>query len=111
MEVYEIRFAVVSILLLIIFISSLILQIFLSKKEGKIPGLVLPIIAFIFSFLLPLGMMVSSEGINAAFVFELFAVWLLGNIPTIIFLAIYFGCREKRKRNRQIEKMSIQDLD
>jgi len=38
-------------------------------------------------------------------------VWLLGNIPTFVFLAIYFGCRESKWRSRQIEKMNIQDLD
>ena len=38
-------------------------------------------------------------------------VFLLSNIPTIIFLAIYFACREKPKRDIEIEKMNIQDLE
>lgn len=33
------------------------------------------------------------------------------NIPTLILLAIYFASREKRKKNKEIEKMNIQDLD
>jgi len=37
-------------------------------------------------------------------------VFLTYNIPTTILLAIYFACREKQKRNRDLEKMNIQDL-
>ena len=36
--------------------------------------------------------------------------FLIYNIPTAILLAIYFACREKQKRNRDLEKMNIQDL-
>lgn len=35
---------------------------------------------------------------------------ILSNIPTLILLAIYFVCRERQKRNRQLDKMNIQDL-
>ena len=89
----------------------ILLQIFLSKKESRFPGLVLPIIAFLFSLLYPLTMTAPSEGANVGFVVQMIAVWLLGNIPTIILLAVYFGCREKRRRNKQLDKMNIQDLN
>lgn len=88
----------------------IMLQIFLSRRESKWPGLVLPIISFLFGLLYPLNMLAPSEGVNAGFAFQMILVWLLGNIPTIIFLAIYFGCRDKQRRNRQLEKMNIQDL-
>ena len=35
---------------------------------------------------------------------------ILSNIPPLILLAIYFVCRERQKRNRQLDKMNIQDL-
>ena len=38
-------------------------------------------------------------------------VFLVSNIPTIIFLAIYFACREKIKVNSELNKMNIQDLE
>ena len=41
---------------------------------------------------------------------QMLLVWLLGNVPTVVLLAIYFGCRKKNRRNRQIDKMNIQDL-
>ncbi len=89
----------------------ILLQIYLSKRESKWPGLVLPIMAFLFGLLYPLNMVAPSEGVTVGFVFQMLLVWLLGNIPTIILLAIYFGCRGKQQRNKQIDKMNIQDLD
>jgi hypothetical protein len=38
------------------------------------------------------------------------SVFLLYNIPTIVLLAIYFGCREKRRKTKALEKMRAQDL-
>lgn len=99
-------------LVVLLFIAGVIvLQIFFSKRESKWPGLELPIIAFLFGLLYPLNMMAPSDGVTVGFVFQMILVWLLGNIPTIIFLAIYFGCRGKQRRNKQLDKMNIQDLD
>ena len=73
-------------------IGIVLLQIFLSRTERKWPGLILPIISFLFGFLYPFNM---SAG---TLIWQVFFVWLLGNIPTIIFLAIYFACRPKQKQ-------------
>jgi len=98
-------------LVFLLFIAGVIvLQVFLSKKESKWPGLVLPIIAFLFGLLYPLNMIAPSEGVNAGFIFQMILVWLLGNIPTIVLLTIYFACRGKQRRNKQLDKMNIQDL-
>lgn len=99
-------------LVVLLFIAGVIvLQVFLSRKESKWSGLALPIIAFLFSLLYPLNMAAPSDGVTIGFVFQMLIVWLVGNIPTIIFLAIYWGCREKKYRHKQLEKMNIQDLD
>ena len=105
------RILIVLIFSLVLFAGVILLQIYLSKRESKWPGLVLPIIAFIFGLLYPLNMIAPSEGVTAGFIFQMILVWLLGNIPTIIFLAIYFGCRGKQRRNKQLDKMNIQDLE
>lgn len=73
-------------------IGIVLLQIFLSRTERKWPRLILPVISFLFGFLYPFNM---SAG---TLIWHVFFVWLLGNIPTIIFLAIYFACRPKRKQ-------------
>lgn len=98
-------------LVFLLFIAGVILlQVFLSKKESKWPGLVLPILAFLFGLLYPLNMIAPSKGLNASFIFQMILVWLLGNIPTIVLLTIYFACRGKQRRNKQLDKMNIQDL-
>ena len=104
------RIAVNLIITLVFFAGIIWLQIFLSKKENKWQGLMLPIISFLFGLIYPLNMVAPSDGITAGFIVQMILVWLLGNIPTIIFLTIYFGCREKQHKNKQLDKMNIQDL-
>lgn len=99
-------------LIVLLFIAGVIvLQVFLSKRESKWPGLVLPLIAFLFGLLYPLNMVAPSEGVTVGFIFQMILVWLLGNIPTIVLMAIYWNCRGKQRRNKQLEKMNIQDLN
>lgn len=104
------RIAVKLIITLILLVGIIMLQIFLSKRESKWPGLVLPMISFLFGLLYPLNMMAPPEGVTAGFVVQMIIVWLIGNIPTFVLLAIYFGCRDKYRKNKQLDKMNIQDL-
>ena len=104
------RIAVNLIITVVFFAGIIWLQIFLSKKENKWSGLMLPIISFLFGLIYPLNMVAPSDGITAGFIVQMIMVWLLGNIPTIIFLTIYFGCRGKQHKNKQLDKMNIQDL-
>ena len=116
---------------LILLAGVIILQIFLSKRENKWSGLILPMIFLIISLVAAFGMVAFQtntstslydqdgnviettiekqpvEGAVPAMVFVL----LFGNIPTVILLAIYFGCRERLKKNSEINKMNIQDLE
>ena len=104
------RITNVLILAVLVIAGIVCLQIFLSKRESKWPGLVLPILAFMFGLLYPLNMVAPAEGVTVSFIMQMILVWIMGNIPTIILLAIYFGCRGKQKRNKQLTKMTIQDL-
>ena len=100
-----------TLILAVLVIAGIVwLQIFLSKRESRWPGLVLPILAFLFGLLYPLNMIAPDEGVTVSFIIQMLIVWLMGNIPTIILLAIYFGCRGKQRRNKQLDKMNIQDL-
>lgn len=96
---------------LLFIVGVIVLQVFLSKRESKWPGLVLPIIAFFFSLLCLLNIVVPPGGVTAGFIVQMFMLWLLYNIPTAVLLAIYFGCRAKQCRKKQLDKMNIQDLD
>ena len=102
------RTAYAPIVLFILLAGTVLLQIFLSKRESKWPGLVLPAIAFLYSLLMVLNVtaMESARAVIAAVLSALIA----GNIPTLILLAIYFSCRGKVRRKSEVEKMHISDL-
>ncbi len=94
-----------------ILVGTIFLQIFLSKKESKWLGLILPGISFVFSLVAVLSLAAfpsMSAGENFGIIFITF---LLSNIPTLVLLGIYLGYREKKKSNSQLKKMNIQDLD
>ena len=94
---------------LLIFIGGLIiLQVFLSRLENKWSGLILPSISLLFSLIPVLSIAVFDRGLNIIITSVL--VFLLFNIPTAIFFTIYFYYRNKKKKNQEISKMSIQDL-
>lgn len=59
---------------------------------------------------LSLNMIVPTEGADFGFVLSMLLVWLMANIPTIVLSVIYIACREKFKKNKQLNKMNIQDL-
>ena len=104
------RITTTLILAVLVIAGIVCLQIFLSKRESRWPGLVLPVLAFLFGLLYPLNMIAPDEGTTVSFIIQMLIVWLIGNIPTIILLAIYYGCRGKQRRNKQLDKMNIQDL-
>ena len=72
----------------------------------------MPVGFFLFSLLVPLNMVGPGNGEEwGSFIGSMLVVMVIVNIPTFVFLAIYFACRGKQKRKKQMEKMNIQDLD
>lgn len=115
----------------------ILLQIYLSKKENKWVGLILPIITLCISLIAVFSIaafttmtttpqvideneMVIQEAAPentaqpiqsaSSLIFMIGSVFLLYNIPTAVLLAIYFGCREKQRQRKALEKMQAQDL-
>ena len=97
-----------TIMLLVLLAGTVLLQIFLSKRESKWPGLVLPAITFLYSVLMMLN--VTAMETARAVIAALLSAFIMGNIPTLILLAIYFVCREKRHTRSEVDKMRISDL-
>lgn len=85
------------------------LEIYLSKRENKWLGLILPMLSFLWSWIYPLQMFAPS-GITVSLILQLIVVLLLANVPTIVLMAVYFICRGKFRRKKQLAKMNIQDL-
>ncbi len=104
------------LLLLIIpfFIGLIVLQVFLCKRENKGLGLILPIIFLALSLVFVLGSIFMTGGVSVAHIPRMLVVFLLLNIPTIIFAVVYLVCKNdggKAKQKKQLDRMNIQDLD
>nr|WP_325300445.1 hypothetical protein [uncultured Dysosmobacter sp.] len=94
--------------LLIFAVGGILLQIFLSRRESKWPGLVLPLLTFLTSLLNVLA--VADTGSVSQNVLLVLTTLLIGNIPTLVLLAIYWAVREKRRVKAQMDRMNIDDL-
>lgn len=99
---------VLLVVFLVFIVGGVFLQIFLSKRESRWPGLVLPLLTFLWSLLGPLNVM--DTGSVSQNVLTVLVTLLAGNIPTLILLAIYWAVREKRRVKDQIDKMKIDEL-
>ncbi len=99
----------------IIFVGILIgiafLQIFLSTKENKRLGLILPGINFVISTLISLIYLLNALTPDVSIFIGILIVFIAYNVPTVILMAIYYACRNKYKKKHEIDKMNIQDLD
>ena len=93
--------------MLVFVVGGILLQIFLSKRERKWPGLVLPLLSLLYSLLMACSAVAYSEKIIWG---PILTSLILGNIPTVILLAIYATCREKRRKRGELDKMQIKDL-
>ena len=96
-----------SLIIFIIFLIGVIcLQIFLSKKENKWLGLILPSLNLLFSVLISLLVVGESDSV----IWQVFIAFLQINISTIILLIIYASCRDKVAKKNELEQMVIKDL-
>ena len=99
------------LIIVVIMAGAIWLQVFLSKKENRWLGLMLPFISFAYSLLMVFSIALV-DSMTAWEIFGLIAsTFFIANIPTIILLAIYWGCREKIRQKKALEKMNIQDLE
>lgn len=93
---------------LLLLVGGVLLQIFLSRRENRWPGLVLPLLTLLSSLLLPLNVM--DTGSVSKNILAVVVTLLAGNIPTLVLLAIYWAAREKLRVRAQMEKMGKQDI-
>lgn len=100
-----------------ILIGLAFLQVFLSKKESKWLGLILPGCSIFLSLTAVFGFsFLTIAGTRVYFI--AIAIFVIFNIPTLIYLAIYKYVRTNTnstsgtsKKNQEIQKMNIQDLE
>lgn len=63
--------------------------------------LILPVFFFLFAII---SVSVATTDIKLA-------TFVILNIPTLVYLGIYFSYKGKRQKNVELEKMNIQDLE
>ena len=87
------------IIFLVILAAIVLLQIYLSKRENKWLGLILPIIVFLFALLVvPLNTIAPATGIDMDFVTNLVLAFAVYNVPTVVFMIIYILCRKSKNK-------------
>ena len=100
-------FTLVGVLLFLA--AVVVLQIFLSRRENKWAGRILPIITFGYSLVMMLNVVHTGDMWQT--VGALIGVFFTGNIPTAVLLAIYFAFRDAQRRRKELNKMNAQDLE
>jgi len=99
------------IITLILFAGAIVLQVFLSKKENRRLGLILPgvylALSIIFVLLFLLNLISTSLWATLG---SALLVFIICNIPTAILLVIHYALGASRKNKKEIDKMNIQDL-
>ena len=92
---------------LVLIVGGILLQIFLSKRENKWTGLILPVLTFLYS----LVMVCNITSVDGQMPWgPLLASFVIGNIPTAVLLAVYWACREKFRKKSEVDKMHIGDM-
>ncbi|MEA4973913.1 hypothetical protein SDC9_64201 [bioreactor metagenome] len=104
------RTSISIIVMLFLCVGAFVLQIFLSKRDSRWAGLVLPIITFAYSLLAVFGMAAYVGEPMGQVIMQAISILVITNIPTFILLAIYFALRHERRKNKEINKMNIKDL-
>jgi hypothetical protein len=95
-------------LILITFLMGIIiLQIFLSKRENKWFGLILPMVNVIASMMAVYGMAFFQKKSVTEIIVQFFVIFISWNISTISLISIYFTCREKVKKKKEMDKVNI----
>ena len=98
---------VLMVVFLVFIVGGVLLEVFLARREPKWPGLVLPVLTLLYS----LAMACKVAAIGDSFPWgALLGTLVVGNIPTVVLLAIYVACREKQRKRSELDKMEIDDL-
>ena len=101
----NLRVLMILLVLAACFVGLIFLQIFLSRKRRR-----LPVLSFLLSLVLLCNVAYDPSRGVGQMVGVCLATFVLGNLSTVIFLVVYFVCREKLRRDLQLEKMRVQDL-
>ncbi len=85
-----------SVLLLVVVVVLLfVAQYFLSMRENRWMGLILPAVLVVYSIVLMLQVTIFSFDTIFEVFLQMFVVFLLANIPSFMLVVVYAACRCK----------------
>ena len=87
----------------------IVLEVFLARAERWWPGLIPPLFTFLWALFMCLN--VASVGDVVSMLGALLITFLILNIPPWVLLAIYFVCREKKRKKKMLDKMNLHDFN
>ena len=114
---------IVTLLIFLLLCAGVVwLQLWLSRRPQRLPGLILPILSFAVSLIVAFGLTVfhlAPQASNMAATVSGRPSWaemaltvVLYNVPTVVLLLLYAACRWRRRGVRsQMDKMRINDLE
>lgn len=105
------------IVILFFVITSPFLQVYLSLKQNKLIGLILPVVTMLLTIVLPI--IVNLAEPNSISILILYSI--IGSGIIFMYLVIYFVCRQRVKKlsnhksnedyaTNELDKMNIKDL-
>lgn len=96
-------------------VAAVLLELWLARREKRWPGLLLPLASLVWAAANAFSPLDTPS--EAPFWLRLMAclrLFLVENAFTLVLLAIYAGCRERRRRrlrrDRELDRMNIDDL-
>lgn len=103
----------ISLLVLFLFAACtallVALQVWLCKRSLML-GLILPCGSFLFS-LLPTALIALNVGIGPRNLLVLGLLFLVFNIPTVIFCCVWLHYRDRQSMEDDLKRMQIEDLE
>jgi len=99
---------VVILFLIVPIVGLIVLQVYLSKMEKDWPGLILPIVSLVWAILSTLFLTLLA--VRGAIIITMIIYILLSFTPSIVFFLIYKNVHKKQSPNKELDKMTIQDL-
>lgn len=94
-----------------VFVILCFLERALAHKKAWWPGLILPAISLLWALFSSLNYPQSTTSTDPLVIAASIGMnFLLGNLPTYVFLLIYGVVRSKSRKQRELEKMNLQDL-